>query len=138
MTKDKTGDIQIIAKDRQVGIQQIYVPSFLPKYSPVISTVRIAVPVATFENGAFTRGPERTNIGGRGLLQNVQRGAAAGGGAHGGQGGGAHGGHGGHGVSTRNGFEFSSWPTPSSHCSQSMAEAAKEKVEFLWSPKLVG
>ena len=108
----------------------------------MISTVRIAVPVATFENGAFARGPERTNIGGRGLLGNVQRGPAGGGG-HGGQRGGGHGGqggggHGGHGVSTRNGFEFSSWPTPSSHCSQSMAEAAKEKVEFLWSPKLDG
>ena len=99
----------------------------------MISTVRIAVPVANFENGGFTRGPERTNIGGRGLLGNVQRGPAGGGG-HGGQGGG---GHGGHGVSTRDGFEFSSWPTPSSHCSQSMAEAAKEKVDFLWSPKLV-
>lgn len=85
-----------------------------------MSTVRIAVPVANFQNGAFTRGPERTNVGGRGLLHNVQRGA----GAHGGQGGGVLG----QGGSGRDGFEFSSWPTPSSHCSQSMAEAAKEKV----------
>ena len=93
-----------------------------------MSTVRIAVPVANFQNGAFTRGPERTNVGGSGLLKNFQRGAGAGGGAHGGQGGGVHGGQGGHGGSGRDGFEFSSWPTPSSHCSQSMAEAAKEKV----------
>ena len=98
-----------------------------------MSTVRIAVPVANFPNGAFTRGPERTNVGGRGLLQNFQRGAGAGVGAHGGQGGGVLG----QGGSGRDGFEFSSWPTPSSHCSQSMAEAAKEKVDFLWSPKLV-
>ena len=35
---------------------------------------------------------------------------------------------GGVGGSAKDEFEFSSWPTPSSHCSQSMAAAAKEKV----------
>ena len=38
---------------------------------------------------------------------------------------------GGVGGSAKDEFEFSSWPTPSSHCSQSMAAAAKEKVTAL-------
>ena len=56
------------------------------------------------------------------------RGIKRDGGLGGGRGLGGVGGVGGVGGSAKDEFEFSSWPTPSSHCSQSMAAAAKEKV----------
>ena len=87
--------------------------------------IRIAVPSTILNTGA------RNTFGGGGRRDG--RGGGEGGlGGLGGRGGlGGLGGHGGAGVlggSARDEFEFSSWPTPSSHCSQSMAAAAKEKV----------
>ena len=85
---------------------------------------RIAVPLANFNTGGLTRRQENTF--GGGARRDGRHGVGGGGGGHGGLGG--LGEHGGHGGSAKDEFEFSSWPTPSSHCSQSMAAAAKEKV----------
>ena len=84
--------------------------------------IRIAVPSTILNTGA------RNTFGGGGRRDG--RGGGEGGlGGLGGRGGlGGHGGVGVLGGSARDEFEFSSWPTPSSHCSQSMAAAAKEKV----------
>ena len=78
--------------------------------------IRIAVPSTILTTGA------RNIFGGGGRRD----GRGGGEGVLGGLGG--RGGLGGHGGAARDEFEFSSWPTPSSHCSQSMAAAAKEKV----------
>ena len=84
--------------------------------------IRIAVPSTILNTGA------RNTFGGGGRRDG--RGGGEGGlGGLGGRGGlGGLGGVGVLGGSARDEFEFSSWPTPSSHCSQSMAAAAKEKV----------
>ena len=81
--------------------------------------IRIAVPSTILNPGA------RNTFGGGGRRD----GRGGGEGVLGGLGG--RGGAGGLGGSARDEFEFSSWPTPSSHCWQSMAAAAKEKVSTL-------
>ena len=84
--------------------------------------IRIAVPSTILTTGA-------RNIFGGGGRRDGRGGGEGGLGGRGGLGGlGGHGGAGVLGGSARDEFEFSSWPTPSSHCSQSMAAAAKEKV----------
>ena len=83
--------------------------------------------MANFNTGGLTRRQENTF--GGGARRDGRHGVGGGGGGHGGLGG--LGEHGGHGGSAKDEFEFSSWPTPSSHCSQSMAAAAKEKVSTL-------
>ena len=81
--------------------------------------IRIAVPSTIFNTGA------RNTFGGGGRRDGRLGGGEGGLGRLGGEGGLGLGGP------VRDEFEFSSWPTPSSHCSQSMAAAAKEKVSAL-------
>ena len=83
-----------------------------------IIKIRIAVPSTIL------------NTGGRVAKNTFGGGGKRDGRLGGGEGGlGKLGGEAGFGGSAKDEFEFSSWPTPSSHCSQSMAAAAKEKVK---------